>query len=267
MLLPEFWTKSPEVWFVRIEAQFGTRSVTADQTKYDYLVSSLDANTAEEVQAVLLNPPTENKYEHLKAALLKTFGKSQTQKDAELLNIAGLGDRKPSALLRRINALNDDPRTLKRALFLANLPSDIKTVLAGQDIEDTDKLAEAADRVWETKTAVQAVSTGEPRELAITTDTADVNAFFRKPGQPKGRNPPAICFYHEKFGPEARRCQAGCKSTGSCTTTTPRPFKISYSEGCIPRNGGNGCHPALQVSMVVSSAYGSEVERTVETLR
>ncbi|GFR81590.1 transposon Ty3-G Gag-Pol polyprotein [Elysia marginata] len=89
LLLPEFWTKSPEVWFVRIEAQFGTRSVTADQTKYDYVVSSLDANTAEEVHAVLLNPPIENKYEHLKAALLKTFGRSQAQKDAELLNIAG----------------------------------------------------------------------------------------------------------------------------------------------------------------------------------
>lgn len=43
--LPEFWIKSPEVWFVRFEAQFGTKVITQDQTKYDYVVSTLHINT------------------------------------------------------------------------------------------------------------------------------------------------------------------------------------------------------------------------------
>ena len=123
--LPEFWTKSPEVWFARVEAQFGTKGITQDHTKYDYIVSALDVNTAEEVQSVLINPPAENKYNTLKKALIKTFGKSQAQKDAELLNLNGLGDKRPTALLRKINAHNDNPQTLKRALFLAKLPSPI----------------------------------------------------------------------------------------------------------------------------------------------
>ncbi|GFR65672.1 transposon Ty3-G Gag-Pol polyprotein [Elysia marginata] len=151
--LPEFWTTSPEVWFARVEAQFGTKNITTDQTKYDYVVSALDVKTAEEVQDVLVNPPDTNKYITIKTALLKAFGKSQAQRDSELLNLNGLGDRKPTALLRKINALNDDPQTLKRALFLSNLPSDIRSILAGQDFIDIGKLAEAADRIWETRGA------------------------------------------------------------------------------------------------------------------
>ncbi|GFO26708.1 retrovirus-related pol polyprotein from transposon opus [Plakobranchus ocellatus] len=108
--LPEFWTTSPEVWFARVEAQFGTKNISTDQTKYDYVVSALDVKTAEEVQDVLVNPPDANKYSVLKRTLLKAFGKSQAQRDNELLNLNGLGDRKPTALLRKINALNEDPQ-------------------------------------------------------------------------------------------------------------------------------------------------------------
>ncbi|KAK7473459.1 hypothetical protein BaRGS_00035288 [Batillaria attramentaria] len=124
--LPDFWIKSPEVWFARAEAQFGTKGINQDQTKYDYVVSALDINTAEEMQAILTNPPNEEKYIALKTALIKTFGKTQAQKDAELLHLNGLRDKRPTSLLRKINALNDDPKTLKRALFLVNLPSDMR---------------------------------------------------------------------------------------------------------------------------------------------
>ena len=36
--LPEFWTDKPEVWFARVEAQFGTKGITQDDTKFNYLV-------------------------------------------------------------------------------------------------------------------------------------------------------------------------------------------------------------------------------------
>ena len=145
--LQEFWTTSPEVWFARVEAQFGTKNITQDQTRYDYVVSALDFKTAEEVQDVLVSPPEVEKYTTLKKALIKAFGKSQAERDSELLNLNGLGDRKPTALLRKINALNADPQTLKRALFLSTFPADVQSILAGQDFSDIEKLAEAADRV------------------------------------------------------------------------------------------------------------------------
>ena len=115
--LLEFLPEDPEVWFIRVEAQLRSRSVTQDQTKFDYVVASLDNSTAAEVKAVLLHPPAANKYDAIKEALLGAFGKTQAQKDAELLNILGLGDRTPSALLRKLESLNNNADTLRRAFF------------------------------------------------------------------------------------------------------------------------------------------------------
>ena len=215
--LPEFWTTSPEVWFARVEAQFGTKNITQDQTRYEYVVSALDFKTAEEVQDVLVSPPEAEKYATLKKALIKAFGKSQAQRDRELLNLNGLGDRKPTALLRRINALNDDPQTLKRALFLSNLPADVQSILAGQDFTDIGKLAEAADRVWEARcTSVQHITqdSGQPsatiesvkRHRVQMTRPVDTNTTSSS----HAPSPP-VCFYHLRFGPQARNCQPGCK--------------------------------------------------------
>ena len=55
--IPDFWNTSLEVWFATVEAQFSTKHISQDQTKYDYVVSALDVKTAEEVQEVLIHPP------------------------------------------------------------------------------------------------------------------------------------------------------------------------------------------------------------------
>ncbi|GFR65343.1 transposon Ty3-G Gag-Pol polyprotein [Elysia marginata] len=204
--LPEFWTTSSEVWFARVEAQFGTKNITTDQTKYDYVVSALDVKTAEEVQDALVNPPDTNKHITIKTALLKAFGKSQAQRDSELLNLNGLGDRKPTALLRKINALNDDPQTLKRALFLSNLLSDIRSILAGQDFIYIGKLAEAAGRIWETRGAcVQHIVTHGADSPPPTPVEAVSRPKCKSQLRPRSKAPSnqAVCFYHLKFGTQA----------------------------------------------------------------
>ena len=227
--LPEFWTDKPEVWFARVEAQFNTKGITQDGTKFDYLVSSLDNTTAGEVEAILLQPPAADKYEALKKALLQAFAKTQTQKDAELLSLTGLGDAKPTALLRKLRSLNSDAATLFRAHFLALLPPEARTVLAGQDITDLDELARAADRVVEarrTDAAVAAVSTPRARTLANTTR--------RQGGPSEDSTGQHVCQYHIKWGAEARSCRPWC-----LLYSQPRPNQSTSSTARITPASGN----------------------------
>ena len=222
--LPDFWPEDPEIWFARIEAQLRSRSVTQDQTKFDYIVSALDNTTAAEVKSVLLNPPDQNKYENLKTALLGAFGKSQARKDAELLNISGLGDRSPSALLRKLESLNNDAETLRRAFFLAQLPAQVRSILALQEFPDIHDLAKAADRIVEANNisqTVTAVSVDRPSSANQRHHTA-----FKS-------NENYICHYHQRFGLKARNCKPGCLFSKLLSTnpSSNRPSQGNASAG------------------------------------
>ena len=198
--LPAFWLSRPAVWFVPVEAQFATRQppITEDLTKYNYVVVALDNVAAGEVEALILTPPATVKYSALKAALIKAFGKTQTQKDNELLSLSGLGDRKPSALLRYIRSLNADPETLLRALFLAQLPTEVRQILAASGKTDLDELATDADRIMEI-----------PPTVASPHRISGISGTQRRPARSPSKT--SLRYYHAKFGRAAQKChQKGC---------------------------------------------------------
>ena len=202
--LPTFWTAEPEVWFTQVEAQFDTRNITADSTRFSYVVAALDTSTASEVKAVLLHPPSADRYTVLKAALIKAFGRSQAQKDNELLNLTGLGDRKPSSMLRHIQSLNADPDTLLRAVFLATLPGDVRRVLAANPAATLQELADTADRILEA---------AKPEPIF------GASAVSRPKTVPQADN--GLCFFHTRFGDAARNCRRdGCKKSHLVPETT-----------------------------------------------
>ena len=148
--LPSFWPGNPNVWFKQVESVFATRNpaITEQQQKFDYVIQALDNNTADRVQNIILSPP-EGPYDKMKAALIEIFGKTQAEKDHELLNLNGLGGKKPSELLQHMTNLNADPATLFKAIFLAQLPSEVRLILARSEKTDIDELALEADRITE----------------------------------------------------------------------------------------------------------------------
>ena len=83
----------------------------------------------------------------MKTALIRAFGKTQAEKDQTLLGLNGLGDRKPSELLQHMQNLNADPATLFKALFLAQLPPDVRRILATSSKTEIADLALEADRI------------------------------------------------------------------------------------------------------------------------
>ena len=148
---PPFWQTNARAWFIRLEAAFATHTppITNDLTKFQHVVQLLDSNTSRRVQSILENPPGSNKFQSLKSALLTAFEPTQFQKDNELLNLNGLGDRTPSELLQHMKSLNKNPETLFKTLFLNQLPPDVRRILAQNPTEDLETLAKTADNIMD----------------------------------------------------------------------------------------------------------------------
>ena len=171
------------------------------------------------MEAILTNPPAANKYDALKTALLAAFGKTQAQKDSELLSITGLGDMKPTALLRRLQSLNSDPTMLFRAHFLTLLPSEVRSVLAGREIPNIDDLAKAADRIIEARGSDGNVA---PAALQAVRARSTQSQNTRRPPTRQGggdiehgttpvyKESTHVCYYHIRYGTSAQSCQPWC---------------------------------------------------------
>jgi len=148
--LPEFWESSASAWFAQTEAQFALREITADTTKYYYVVSALRNSTASRVVSLFTNPPENEKYTTLKAHLLKTFELSDAERANRLFSLQGLGDSKLSELMDRMLDLLSEhrPDFLFILLFLRQLSSQVTAALANTTITNCRRLAEEADKFF-----------------------------------------------------------------------------------------------------------------------
>ena len=61
--IPLFWLSDPELWFWEVEAQFTTKGVSSQRTRFDYVMASLSPEYAMEVRDLIVNPPTTAPYD------------------------------------------------------------------------------------------------------------------------------------------------------------------------------------------------------------
>jgi len=163
---------------------------------------------------VLRNPPDDNRYAALKTQLLATFGLTRRERAAKLLDLPGLGDRKPSVLLSEMRALSHGHVScmLFEEIFLRQMPDDIRMQLAQEDFADLDALAARADALWHAKTQTFP-STG----IHALTHTKGCKDSTTVPTTPANTITPSStwCFYHAKFGTRARKCRPPCSYPGN----------------------------------------------------
>ena len=144
----------PTLWFAQLEARFRSKNVVAQWEKFYKAISKLPQNIAIEVEDIIHNPPEEEPYDALKAAVISRTSISAQKKLQLLLNNEHLGDRKPTQLLRSMRSLagpcNND--SLLQHIFVQRLPQEVQPILAVLDLNETglDKLAEMADKIMET---------------------------------------------------------------------------------------------------------------------
>ncbi len=198
--LPQFWADQPRVWFTQAEAQFAIRHITADATKFHYVVGALDQEVASRIIDLLEDPPATDKYETLKKRLIETYVLSDFERAGRLLHLPCLGDEKPSLLMdKMLNLLGKhNPDFLFKRIFIENLPEEIQADVAQSSIKDPRELAKMADVSW----AAKKLTT-----CAINRNTKQ----YQKD----------MCFYHSKFGDKAYKCQKPCKFAGKPLALNP----------------------------------------------
>ncbi len=161
--LPAFYTAAPELWFLQVEALLSTKKITSDETKYCHLVSTLPPDVAMEVRDVLIAPPSTDKYQFLKNAIISRIADTERERVQKLLTSEVLGDRRPTQLLCRMMSLlgsqaGSFDRAILKQLFLKRLPPHVQQVLASVSSISIEEQAETADKIMDIPTTNENVS-------------------------------------------------------------------------------------------------------------
>ena len=75
--LPPYWPSDPALWFAQVEAQFFSRNITRQDTRFAHVISSLQPEVAQEVRDFIISPPVSDRYDKLKAELIKRSSASE----------------------------------------------------------------------------------------------------------------------------------------------------------------------------------------------
>jgi hypothetical protein len=234
--LPNFWPDRPEVWFAQVEAQFELVSVTHQRTNFNYIVSQLNQQQAAEVEDIITAPPESDPYDRLKEELILRLSSSPEQRVRQLLSQEEMGDRKPLQFLRHLKSLAPDvPDDFLRIIWTNQLPPHVQAILAGKSNDNLDSVSRLADKISEVAlsptTASKTTTTPDTttlllkgiedltQQIAMLWPSPNHNQFKPKPHyHPLSRghdqihpaNLPDICWYHWKFGSQARKCNPPC---------------------------------------------------------
>jgi hypothetical protein len=227
--LPTLWPSHINAWFTQAEAFFDLRKITSDYTKINYVILSLSSDLVQEVYDIL-----STKYEvysEFKDALIKRFSKSKQERICQLLTAEELGDRTPSELLRRMQALVTDSALetgIFRQIFLQKLPPHVREILASiSDDTPLVNLASIADKILVVRkhelpsavTSTIATSSHSDLQSQINSLTARLDRLVslrsrsssRRPARSRSRSRHSHrCWYHSHFGPRARKCVPPC---------------------------------------------------------
>lgn len=233
---PPFWDSDPEMWFQQVESQFIISGITVDQTKFHYVVASLDAKTLNCCRDLICSPPQHNAYNAIKEKILSSFSLSENSRFKQLLQDLILGDKRPSQLLSEMrhlanNAVSED---MLRTLWLQRLPTNMQQILSVCK-DSLSNLAEIADKINEVSDC-GAVASGiassslelgflrkEISELKLEIGKLSFSrnrccGRNRKRSKSRDRSTSfstvhsgKLCWYHKKFAGKAVKCVKPCK--------------------------------------------------------
>ncbi|XP_033222696.1 uncharacterized protein LOC117176552 [Belonocnema kinseyi] len=238
--LPDFFRKDPALWFIHIESTFRNARITNDATKVDYIIPALGFEIIVCIKDLITaTPKPPDYYEKVKERVISTYSCSSESRLRQLLKGEVLTDGKPSLILCRLRNLNDGTcsETVIRYIFLEQLPSQPRAILAATKIDDLQELAELVDKIVEVSNInhsyVAAVSTGisgsssqfksDLDKLETKIDRLASQIKLLSSGKTRSRSgsnsransnesktKSKLCWLHKKYGDKAHSCENPC---------------------------------------------------------
>jgi len=218
--LPPLSTKNPGVWFRRAEAKFRLSGIKCSTTMADHTLSAMSEATADLIQAWLAEQPDELRYEDLKEYVMTRFSLPASDRAQRVLGLAQLplGDHTARDRWEEIQALlllppDKDKQvktiSLEREVFLQSLPTPVRQSLPEAHTMDVKDLIEKADRLLEAHKATHRSSAAFQIMTEADADVCSATPAAKKPAK-KAADAPGLCFYHARFGDDAKKCRPHC---------------------------------------------------------
>lgn len=232
--VPPFWPERPEIWFAQLEAQFRMAKIVTDLSKFNTVVAAIESNVLAQISDAVLTPPESGKYDNLKKCIINTFCDSEQKKTQKLLSDIELGDRRPTQLLNELSELAKDRVSddFLKSLWLQRLPANVRAILQASNT-NLPELAKLADKIMEVSDYRQVCAMQTTSSEATINEISqriarlekNFDQFFKRdrhrsssrhsrrsttPAK-KSNQHEEECWYHRKFGAQARSCRPPCK--------------------------------------------------------
>ena len=164
---------------------------------------------------------TEDKlYTTLKELVVKETDLSDYQRSEKLHALPALGDQRPSELLasiRNLQPVQDCGCYCSRYQFLSRMPPIIRAQLMNQKDLSVDELAALAETISLSQASVQSllaeVDADRHNAKVLAVRQRPTASALPPPKEKKGKM--EICWFHQKWGKEAKSCRKPCFWSGN----------------------------------------------------
>ena len=231
LTMPPFTSTDAALWFHRIEALFRLRAITSSSRRADYVIGALPTEVFSQLSHWMTNQSDAIEYDDLKAQIIKRCSPTPEEKAKKLMDLLRLplGDQRPSTAFQEMRALStmlqpdgtSSSIDLLRVLWLLRLPQGIRTTITGFATLEEFDLLQKADSLHGASTLASTTSAVAVTQDDVEDDPHAMAVQQRNSQRPHRRpqKPPAeghrrpLCYYHHRFGREARRCHPPCPWT------------------------------------------------------
>lgn len=245
--MPTPTNKNVEAWLKSMDRWFKASGISDADQRSETILASIDPNVLDQITDQLDRMPAEGKYDYTKVTVIAHFADSEQRKLNRLLSEMPLGDKRPSELYHEMKRVagNVLGETALKGLWAQRLPETCRPVIAatsGSAVEFT-RMADTIVDALASRTVQQVAASplNEINELkAVIAELKTQISNFSRHSRPRSKsnsrqrqrtpsnrnNGTAAnnetesdqCWYHEKYGNDARKCRSPCRNRNRANT-------------------------------------------------